>query len=146
MAEPVAAGDGLSSAQRRLTIERGARAAKRRPQLRRVVTTLAVLIAIGSCFAVPVPNFIRFNCRSRKAEAKTMLKSIQVNYRAAINEEPRRDWSEGWKPTGSYARYRYGFTVQDGEPVFLAVAELPNGADAWLADERTMRNVADGCR
>lgn len=81
---------------------------------RRLAITALILSIIGVPLlgvqaAVVVPSFLRYQCKSKQAEAKTNLKRIFVSQEAFRAKEKRYGTLEevGFAPRGKTLRYRY---------------------------------------
>jgi len=82
---------------------------------------------IGILAAIAIPNFMRFQAKSRQGEAKANLGAIYTAIESFRNEYGTytTDLSViGWLPSGA-PRYNYGFQVDNFDPAGLLV---PRGA------------------
>jgi type IV pilus assembly protein PilA len=92
-----------------------------------LIELMIVVAIIGILAAIAIPNFMRFQAKSRQAEAKSNLGAIYTAIEAFRVEYGTytTDLSVmGWLPSGS-PRYNYGFQVDNFDPAGLLV---PRGA------------------
>jgi type IV pilus assembly protein PilA len=78
-----------------------------------LIELMIVVAIIGILAAIAIPNFLRFQAKSRQAEAKTNLGGLftsEESYRAEFNSYTTDLIQVGWAPSGS-PRYLYGFTT-----------------------------------
>ncbi len=109
-----------------------------------LVEILIVVAIIGVLAAIAVPNFIRFQARSKQAEAKTNLRAVFVGQRAIFSEQGRYAsliGDLGFAPNRGN-RYYYdigepgspGTPCSGGESRSTAIATLTNPLCAVHAD------------
>ena len=131
-----------------------------------LIELMIVVAIIGILAAIAIPNFVRFQCRSKQSEAKTNLNAIYKG---------QTEWlSNSLNPTGTFEtladadfqpgttnnlglnfdgflRYDYATTAAAG-PAFTAVADADaavaadlNG-DQWTIDNtNALANPTNGC-
>jgi len=137
-----------------------------------LIELMIVVAIIGILAAIAIPNFLRFQAKSKQSEAKTNLGGIftaQTSYFAETNAY--QDMGViSWAPVGSSVRYAYalsaaGPTMGDNTATHVAgaralgrfdntlftfigaaVGNVDNDTtlDAWTMNEvRTLTNVMD---
>lgn len=130
---------------------------------------LMVVVAIVSFLgAMAIPNFIKFQCRSKQSEAKANLKALfaaeetyRVEFDVYVNMDPITVNTDiatvqnpiGFVPKGTTIRYDYVANALDNGTKLLGVAEantvedvLLRGQDRWeIDDEAHMRNIGTAC-
>jgi type IV pilus assembly protein PilA len=132
-----------------------------------LIELMIVVAIIGILAAIAIPNFVKFQCRSKQSEAKGNLKALYVSeesYRAEADAyAPLATIANGtdsvasvtndigFQPKGAKRRYSYsasaptpttflGSATADGQ----FATELTN--DAWTIDDNTNTvNVVQGC-
>lgn len=90
-----------------------------------LIELMIVVAIIGILAAIAIPSFMRFQAKSRQAEAKANLGAIYTAIEAFRVEfgSYTTDLSVmGWLPSGS-PRYDYGFQVDNFDPVGRLVPE-----------------------
>jgi type IV pilus assembly protein PilA len=84
-----------------------------------LIELMIVVAIIGILAAIAIPNFVKFQCRSKQSEAKTNLKAMYVAYQGYYSEfsnypdvaDPMTTTNHiGWHPKGAVIRYDYGGT------------------------------------
>ena len=78
-----------------------------------LIELMIVVAIIGILAAIAIPNFLKFQAKSRQAEAKTNLGGMftaEESYRAEFSGYSTDMVAIGWSPSGS-PRYLYGFTT-----------------------------------
>ena len=132
-----------------------------------LIELMIVVAIIGILAAIAIPNFVKFQCRSKQSEAKGNLKALYVSeesYRAEADSyspiatipNGAGDVSTvtnavGFAPKGAKRRYSYsasadvatfsGSAVADGS----FATELSN--DAWTINQNTEQvNTVPGCQ
>ncbi|MBI2371506.1 MAG: prepilin-type N-terminal cleavage/methylation domain-containing protein [Deltaproteobacteria bacterium] len=135
-----------------------------------LIELMIVVAIIGILAAIAIPNFLRFQAKSKQSEAKTNLAAIGTSaesYRAEKDTYVATFTTLGWSPQGS-PRYKYGYgasgsltytgntTVSDSDVtnVDAAATAYTSGAagnidsdstvDRWnYYDSRTLSNTQD---
>ncbi len=113
-----------------------------------LIELMVVVAIIGVLSAIAIPNFRRFACHTKQAEAKSLLSAIhtaQESYRAAhdmyMTDLTKLHFKAGVR--------RYAYTVTATVSTFTATAD-GSGAmtgDTWEIDQnRIIRNTANVCR
>jgi len=77
-----------------------------------LIELMIVVAIIGILAAIAIPNFLKFQCKSKQSEAKTNLSGIFTAEKAFFGEYTSYStdlMSVNWKPDGAPA-YLYGFT------------------------------------
>jgi type IV pilus assembly protein PilA len=137
-----------------------------------LIELMIVVAIIGILAAIAVPNFIKFQCRSKQSEAKGNLKALYVSqesYRAendsytsiaAISadltgaEATNRATATnliGWIPKGAKLRYGYAVTASD-KTAFSATAAAAAGdvgdtPDEWnINQDNVIGNPTNACQ
>lgn len=123
-----------------------------------LIELMIVVAIIGILAAIAVPNFVKFQCRSKQSEAKTNLKSMYVAqeaYRAEFDEyvvvaacgangtvcgsTATTGGQIGWSPKGTKVRYQYEAAVAGaaGTPTFLGKATGSGdvNGDEWTVNQ-----------
>jgi type IV pilus assembly protein PilA len=136
-----------------------------------LIELMIVVAIIGILAAIAVPNFIKFQCRSKQSEAKGNLKALYVSqestraefdtYRAitaiaadttGTNAAARSTSTSpiGWIPKGAKLRYGYATGTNINNTAFTASAASAAGvvgetADVWTITEKNdlTQTVAD---
>jgi type IV pilus assembly protein PilA len=113
-----------------------------------LIELMIVVAIIGILAAIAIPNFVKFQCRSKQSEAKTNLKAMftaQETYRSeydtywalpAIGATSGTFTNDlGFVPKGQKIRYEY--TTQAGTNVFTSIATGHNdvSGDTWQVNE-----------
>jgi type IV pilus assembly protein PilA len=83
-----------------------------------LIELMIVVAIIGILAAIAIPNFLRFQAKSRQAEAKTNLGGLftsEESYRAEFSAYTTDLIALGWAPSGS-PRYLYGFRTAGSLP------------------------------
>jgi type IV pilus assembly protein PilA len=127
-----------------------------------LIELMIVVAIIGILAAIAVPNFIKFQCRSKQSEAKGNLKALYVSeesFRAeadtytalAATSNATQTNAIGFQPKGEKIRYVYSATA--ATTTFDAAAtvgatfqgELPT--DNWtISEENDITNTFNGCQ
>ena len=123
---------------------------------------MIVVAIIGILAAIAIPNFVKFQCRSKQSEAKGSLKAIytaEESYRAEQDKYINCTTTEcgvggtspiGFNPKGNKVRYHYDVTAVN--TTFLSkaivnatfIGEL--NTDNWTIDQaNTTVNTTNGC-
>ena len=128
-----------------------------------LIELMIVVAIIGILAAIAIPNFIKFQCRSKQSEAKGNVKAIytaEESYRAEQDKYIECNTTQcgvngtspiGFNPKGNKVRYHYDVTTATSV-VFLSKA-IVNGtftgelnSDKWTIDQaNTTVNVSNGC-
>jgi type IV pilus assembly protein PilA len=118
-----------------------------------VALCLNVLIVpvIGILAAIAIPNFVKFQCRSKQSEAKGNLKALSVaqeSYLSEKGEYSRDPAAIGFQPMGANVRYEY-VIVQAGKDSYVAEARGTRdgmAGDLWRIDQtRNLANITNAC-
>jgi type IV pilus assembly protein PilA len=102
-----------------------------------LIELMIVVAIIGILAAIAIPNFLKFQAKSRQAEAKTNLGGMftaEESYRAEYSRYTTDMIKMGWSPAGS-PRYLYGFTTAATGDTFKDT--LDSGVCAAAADCRS---------
>ena len=123
-----------------------------------LIELMIVVAIIGILAAIAIPNFIKFQCRSKQSEAKGNLKALYVaeeSYRAeqdkylALTSPGTAANAMGFQPKGNKIRYNY--SASGGNQTFTSSA-TSNSADFPVSDTWTMTeannltNTANACQ
>ena len=104
-----------------------------------LIELMIVVAIIGILAAIAIPNFLKFQAKSRTTEARTNLGAIftgETSYYGEANTYG--DFTNiGWGPTGT-PRYQYVIGV---DPV-LAAAALPSRVGKNLTGDGTLPNFS----
>ena len=127
-----------------------------------LIELMIVVAIIGILAAIAIPNFVKFQCRSKQSEAKGNMKALYVaeeSYRSEFDTyiactstacAPGGTNDIGFSPKGSKIRYDYNAT--GGNTTFSSSAtvkaafagELSN--DQWTITEKNdVTNASNGC-
>ena len=118
-----------------------------------IALVLNVVLAVPMCgivAAIAIPNFVKFQCRSKQSEAKGNLKALFVAEASHHGEADSysSDLSTiGFTPRGERIRYEY-VVVEAGKDSFRAEARGTSemAGDLWVIDqENTLKNVDNVC-
>ncbi|HEY5997186.1 MAG TPA: prepilin-type N-terminal cleavage/methylation domain-containing protein, partial [Candidatus Deferrimicrobiaceae bacterium] len=76
-----------------------------------LIELMIVVAIIGILAAIAIPNFLKFQAKSKTSEARTNLGAIFTGETAFFGEANRFDGFDviGWKPTGT-PKYHYTLT------------------------------------
>lgn len=132
-----------------------------------LIELMIVVAIIGILAAIAIPNFLRYQQKSRQAEAKANLGGIftsEVSYYGEHNTYTTMATTPvgvvpagfittlSWSPVGT-CRYAYGVTLPTGTGTFLALASgvISNAAgavaDKWTIDQtRALTNIQSGIK
>jgi type IV pilus assembly protein PilA len=124
-----------------------------------LIELMIVVAIIGILAAIAIPNFVKFQCRSKQSEAKTNLKAIYVaqeSYRGefdsyvavtAANYRPGGANSLGFYAQGQ--RRRYDYSSASTATTFLATAAgiTPDtNNDEWtITEANDLTNTSNNC-
>lgn len=119
-----------------------------------VALVMNVLLPIPMCgvlAAIAVPNFVKFQCRSKQSEAKGNLKALFVAeevHRAEVDAYDDDVATIGFTPRGEQLRYTYTI-VEATKDTFRAEARGTGemSGDLWVIDQdNAVVNVKNVCR
>jgi type IV pilus assembly protein PilA len=82
-----------------------------------LIELMIVVAIIGILAAIAIPNFLKFQAKSKQSEAKTNLKAVytaQTSYFGEFNTYNTFD-KVNWEPVGT-ARYKYGLGTASSIP------------------------------
>jgi len=101
-----------------------------------LVELMIVVAIIGILAAIAIPNFIRFQARSKQSEAKTNLKAVFTGQRSRFGERDRY----------SSAIAEIGFAPERGNRYLYDLGDLPGigGSTCGAFEPRTAAVVAPG--
>lgn len=131
-----------------------------------LIELMIVVAIIGILAAIAIPNFVKFQCRSKQSEAKGNLKALytaEEAYRAEgdtyVDIPVMADGTApitatnavGFQPIG--AKRRYAYSAVGGGATFLGTADSSTGAfatelsnDSWtINEEASLVNTTNGC-
>ena len=119
-----------------------------------IVLPVLFVPVIGILSAIAIPNFVKFQCRSKQSEAKGNLKALFVaeeSFRAEQNKYDPNFATIGFSPKGAKVRYEYVVDRADAAG-FHAIAKVNPayktelGEDTWEIDNTNrLNNVVNGC-
>ncbi len=130
-----------------------------------LIELMIVVAIIGILAAIAIPNFVKFQCRSKQSEAKGNLKALYVSeesYRAegdtykTITEITNADFTTatntiGFTPKGTKLRYNYSAAAS--QSTFLGTATANTvlapelGTDTWTINHgAALANGTNGCQ
>lgn len=100
-----------------------------------LIELMIVVAILGILAAIAIPNFMRFQAKSKQSEAKTNLGAIGVTAEAFRSENDTYVLTAignlGWTPQGT-ARYSYWYDVA-GTPTAFNVVAAVGGCDTTAA-------------
>ncbi len=129
-----------------------------------LIELMIVVAIIGILAAIAIPNFVKFQCRSKQSEAKGNLKALYVSeesYRAESDtyagmnaiSEGNKDSTNliGFQPKGAKIRYTYQAT--GATSTFSASATVTGKysgelqGDIWsVTQANDVNNQTNGCQ
>jgi type IV pilus assembly protein PilA len=97
-----------------------------------LIELMIVVAIIGILAAIAIPNFLRFQAKSKQSEAKGNLSGIFTGQTAYFGENNRYgNFSEiAWSPIGTQIRYTYFDGT--GTAGFVASPAYPAPAAPWV--------------
>jgi type IV pilus assembly protein PilA len=113
-----------------------------------LIELMIVVVIIGILAALAIPNFLRYQAKSKQSEAKTNLASIYVSEIAYFGENnlytaqrPLLDWA----PVG-HTRYSYTGTADATTFLWTASGTISStGTDVWTIDQvKNLTNTSQG--
>jgi type IV pilus assembly protein PilA len=116
-----------------------------------VVNVLLPIPVCGVVAAIAVPNFVKFQCRSKQSEAKGNLKALYVaeeSHRAEVDAYDGDVATIGFTPRGEKLRYTYTI-LEATKDSFRAEARGTGemAGDVWVIDHHNqLVNVENVCR
>lgn len=135
----------------------------KKPSAFTLIELMIVVAIIGILAAIAIPNFIKFQCRSKQSEAKGNLKALYVSeesYRAEADIYVACTSTEcgsggtnlmGYNPKGNKIRYNYTVTAV-ATNAFIGTAASSStdfggaGADSWtINDGNAITNTSNAC-
>ena len=111
-----------------------------------LIELMIVVAIIGILAAIAIPNFVKFQCRSKRSEAKTNLKAMYVaqeSYRGENDSYVDLSSAQigsnliGFSPQGDKKRYDYSAGAENTGQDFTAQATGTKDSvsgDVWLID------------
>lgn len=115
-----------------------------------VISAFIMIPGVGCSAAIAIPNFVKFQCRSKQSEAKTNLKMIYVGEMShqAEHDKYESDLSALEGIRLDTRRYDYSITSVTSEG-FEATAVATDGSlagDTWVIDQdANLVNIKPGC-
>ena len=127
-----------------------------------LIELMIVVAIIGILAAIAIPNFVKFQCRSKQSEAKTNLKAIYVaqeSYRgefdqyvavSAANYRPTGSNQLGFYAQGQRRRYDYSSSATATSFVATAIGITPDtetpATDTWsISQTNNIANNINNC-
>ncbi len=127
-----------------------------------LIELMIVVAIIGILAAIAIPNFVKFQCRSKQSEAKGNLKALYVaqeSYRAEFDTYVAACAAGctaatndiGFQAKGQKIRYSYDTTGTStsfrASATALAGFAGELGADSWTITQlNDVTNLANGCK
>ena len=125
-----------------------------------LIELMIVVAIIGILAAIAIPNFVKFQCRSKQSEAKGNLKALYVaeeSYRAeadtfvsctttACGSAGTNDM--GFQPKGGKIRYSYAVEAIQNTFTATALSTSPDFEedDSWtINDDNFISNISNAC-
>jgi len=96
-----------------------------------LIELMIVVAIIGILAAIAIPNFLKFQAKSKQSEAKTNLKAIFTAETSYFGEENTFGYlaAVNYIPVGTPSKMIYAFSVDQGEAPPTVGAAPPAGAD-----------------
>jgi type IV pilus assembly protein PilA len=118
-----------------------------------LATSLGLSVPLTGIYAaIAIPNFVKYQCRSKQSGAKVVLRSIHTSEQTfkATNNRYAADISELQLALPSEAAHNFKI-LEASATSFKAEARGREGSmlsrDVWIIDEKgEALNVEDGCR
>jgi type IV pilus assembly protein PilA len=101
-----------------------------------LIELMIVVAIIGILAAIAIPNFLRYQAKSRQSEAKTNLGAIFVAETAYFAENNRY---------GAFSEIGYALAGNTNRYTYRSPALLGNGASAGTVDDRIVCAAPVGC-
>ena len=99
-----------------------------------LIELMIVVAIIGILAAIAIPNFIRFQARSKQSEVKTNLKALYTGQKSRFGEKDRYAITLG----------EIGFSPERGNRYYYDLGQDMGGACPTLEDRKTNAVVAAG--
>ena len=131
-----------------------------------LIELMIVVAIIGILAAIAVPNFVKFQCRSKQSEAKGNLKALYVSEEAFRAESDTYASiaaiaagttagtatvanSIGFVPKGGKLRYTYnaaGAATSFGATANASAGAIADGTDVWTITQlNDLKNTDNAC-
>ncbi len=115
-----------------------------------LIELMIVVAIIGILAAIAIPNFLRYQARSRQSEARTNLGGIFVAQTAFYGDQSRfSNFAQtGFSLAGTANRYTYRSmltTVDTAGNVSSAASEVINAGIGGVQAEGVPANLSTGC-
>nr|AFX67116.1 pilin [Myxococcus sp. 082B06] len=108
-----------------------------------LIELMIVVAIIGILAAIAIPNFIKFQARSKQSEAKTNLKALYTAQKSFFSEKDRYSNFANEIGFAPERGNRYGYIISEGQG---GEAELRNDAVIPAAGDGISSISADGFR
>ena len=116
-----------------------------------LIELMIVVAIIGILAAIAIPNFVKFQCRSKQSEAKGNLKALYVAneaYRGEYDSYLTNQTAIGFVPKGTKIRYNYSISAA-AATTFAATAAANTtdlNSDQWrITEANDLTNSTNGC-
>ena len=116
-----------------------------------LIELMIVVAIIGILAAIAIPNFVKFQCRSKQSEAKGNLKGLYVAneaYRGEYDTYLINQTNFGFTPKGAKMRYAYTVTAVSSthSDADATTTSQELSSDKWIIDEtNNLSNSVKGC-